>query len=124
MFALANAGVTLGEINIVQSLTSPVSLGVAFGLVLGKPVGIGLFSYFLVRTRLAVLSAGVSWPQILGAGMLGGIGFTMSLFIASLSFSDPLLLDSTKVGILLASLISGVLGVSFLAAFGVKRKEK
>lgn len=123
VFALANAGVTFGRIDVVQALTSPVTLGVTFGLVLGKPIGIGLFSYLLVRTRLSLLPSGVSWSHIVGAGLLGGIGFTMSLFIASLSFSDHTLLDSTKVGILLASLISAVLGIAFLAGPWAKRKE-
>ncbi|MEO8596511.1 MAG: Na+/H+ antiporter NhaA [Candidatus Solibacter sp.] len=85
-------------------------MGVALGLLLGKPIGIGLASWLAVRIRLAVLPAGVSWNHIHGAAWLGGIGFTMSLFIAALAFSDPELLKMAKFGILAGSLSAGLVG--------------
>jgi len=106
VFALANAGVSLGT----GLVTTRVSLGVMAGLVLGKQIGITGFAWLAVRTKLASMPRGTTWRQIYGASWLGGIGFTMSLFIASLAFSDPLLLSVAKVGILSASLLAGVTG--------------
>jgi NhaA family Na+:H+ antiporter len=122
VFALANAGLTLGTFDIAHALTSPVTLGVTFGLLFGKPLGIVLFSYLFTRRGLSSLPAGVSWSHIIGAGILGGIGFTMSLFITSLSFRDPLMRDFAKVGILIGSFVSGTLGIAFLHVFPVRRK--
>ncbi|MDB4880816.1 MAG: Na(+)/H(+) antiporter nhaA [Gemmatimonadetes bacterium] len=110
VFALANAGVTLSGDAIGAALGSPVTLGVALGLVLGKPVGITLFSWLAVRLGFAGLPRGVSWPMIAGAGVLGGIGFTMALFIAGLAFADAALLDAAKAGVLAASTLAGVGG--------------
>ena len=109
VFALANAGVVLTG-DIAATLSQPVALGIIAGLVLGKPVGIVLASWLAVRSGLASLPAGVSWSHIHGAGWLGGIGFTMSLFIAGLAFTDAGLLTMAKLGILTASLIAGIVG--------------
>jgi NhaA family Na+:H+ antiporter len=109
LFALANAGIALGS-HSLSALAHPVSLGVMAGLVVGKPLGITLFAWLAVRSGLAAMPTGVTWRQICGAGWLGGIGFTMSLFIASLAFGDIPLLSVAKVGILTASLIAGVVG--------------
>jgi NhaA family Na+:H+ antiporter len=122
LFALANAGLTIGTINMAQALTSPVALGVVVGLFIGKPLGIVLFSWLFTKMNLSSLPAGVTWPHIVGAGMLGGIGFTMSLFITSLSFGDPLTLDFAKVGVLIASFISGTAGIAFLQIFSMRSK--
>jgi NhaA family Na+:H+ antiporter len=84
------------------------------GLVLGKPLGIVLFSWIAVRSRLADLPTGATWTQVTGVGALCGIGFTMSLFIAGLAFPDPALLRSAKLGILSASLVAGVAGTVLL----------
>lgn len=111
VFALANAGVRV-EAN---ALATPVALAVAAGLVLGKPLGIVLFSYASVRMGLTRLPDGVGWPMMLGAGCLGGIGFTMSLFIAGLGLEGTLL-DEAKVGILAGSALSAVLGCLLLIA--------
>jgi Na+:H+ antiporter, NhaA family len=108
LFALANAGVSLG--GGLASITSPISLGILLGLILGKPLGITLFAWLAVRTRLAVLPADASWMMIHGAGWLGGIGFTMSLFIAGLAFDHPALLTQAKLGIFAASLLAGSAG--------------
>ncbi len=113
VFALANAGVVLGG-ETVSALTNRVGLGVICGLALGKPIGIVTFSWFATRTKLAAMPDKASWRQILGVGMLAGIGFTMSLFIANLAFGDAPLLETAKVGILAASVASGVAGVIVL----------
>jgi Na+:H+ antiporter, NhaA family len=113
VFALANAGVALGG-GAARSVVAPVSLGVIFGLVIGKPTGIVLFSWLATRTRLAAMLDGIGWRQIVGVGMLGGIGFTMSLFIANLAFGDGHALETAKVGILVASVVSGIAGAIVL----------
>jgi NhaA family Na+:H+ antiporter len=116
-FALANAGVVLsGEIG--GHLTDPITLGVALGLLLGKPLGIMLASWFAVRIGWAGLPEGVSWNCIHGAAWLGGIGFTMSLFIGALAFADQELLARAKFGILVGSLIAGLVGSGILLATG------
>jgi NhaA family Na+:H+ antiporter len=108
IFALANAGVTL---EFDQSLLSMVSIGIILGLVLGKALGITLFTWAAVRLRLADLPRNVSMRQIFGASWLAGIGFTMSLFIAGNAFrGNPDLLDEAKAGILVASVLAGVIG--------------
>jgi NhaA family Na+:H+ antiporter len=109
IFALANAGVALDTAQLVH----PVALAVALGLVLGKPLGILLFSWLAVRIGLARLPTNVNWTVMLGASCLAGIGFTMSLFVASLSLGDDLL-AAGKVGTLAGSVISAVLGCSIL----------
>jgi NhaA family Na+:H+ antiporter len=113
LFALANAGVKLGG-DIGSALSSPEALGVACGLLLGKPIGIVALSWLAVRIGLAALPAGVTWAHIWGAGFLAGIGFTMSLFIASLAFGQSPTLTMAKTGILVGSLASGVVGWALL----------
>ena len=114
LFALANAGVSLrGDIG--ATFTSTITAGVLLGLVVGKPVGILTASWLAVRAGLASLPGGVDWRQLGAVGMLCGIGFTMSLFIATLAFDGaPLLLDEAKIGVLSASLIAGVVGAALL----------
>jgi Na+:H+ antiporter, NhaA family len=109
LFALANAGVSLGA-DAAQAVASPIALGAVLGLVLGKPLGITGFSWLAVRLGFASLPTGVTWPMLAGAGVLGGIGFTMALFIAGLAFGDATLLEAAKLGILTASVITGVTG--------------
>jgi NhaA family Na+:H+ antiporter len=110
IFALANAGVRLDAAALPGALTNSVTLGILFGLLVGKPLGIFLFSWLAVRLRLCDIPADVSWRQVLGAGILGGIGFTMSLFITTLAFADPALVTNAKVGIFAASLLAGLSG--------------
>ena len=111
LFALANAGVDLTGGDLGAVLASPVTLGVLLGLVLGKPIGITLFSWLAVRFGLGELPGGVNWRLIHGAAWLGGIGFTMSIFVAGLAFPQaPTLLTDAKLGILTASLIAGTVG--------------
>jgi NhaA family Na+:H+ antiporter len=109
LFALANAGVPIEPSAFGQA----VALAVAAGLVLGKPLGIVLFSWLAVRAGWASLPAGIGWPAMIGAGCLGGIGFTMSLFIAALALEGGLL-DAAKIGILAGSAVSAILGMALL----------
>jgi NhaA family Na+:H+ antiporter len=122
MFALANAGVVIGA-GILQSLMHPVTIGIAMGLVLGKMLGVVVFAWLAVSTGLAERPAGTTWRQFLGVGALAGIGFTMSLFIASLAFGDTPLIDNAKVGILAASVVAGVLGAAILLGSGRRATE-
>jgi NhaA family Na+:H+ antiporter len=117
IFALANAGVHLGG-NLAQSFGDRVTLGIILGLVIGKPIGITLFAWLSVRTGLAALPAGATWRAIRGVSLLGGIGFTMSLFIAGLAFPGaPQLNEDAKIGIFVASLIAGIAGYAALRGF-------
>jgi NhaA family Na+:H+ antiporter len=111
--ALSYAGLVFGTV-AARELADPISLGVICGLVFGKPIGIVLFSWLATQSRLATMLAGISWRQIFGVGMLGGIGFTMSLFVANLAFRDTLALELAKVGILAASVVAGVAGAIIL----------
>jgi NhaA family Na+:H+ antiporter len=117
LFALANAGVTLA--GAARVLDSPVAHGVLLGLIVGKPVGIALASWLAVRLGVAALPAGVTWRALGGVAMLGGIGFTMSLFIAGLAFgASPGELTAAKLGTLTASLVAGVTGWFLLRSTG------
>lgn len=113
LFALANAGVVLGS-HAAAALGTPVTLGVMVGLVFGKPIGITLFSWLAVRSRVAALPTGVSWRAVHSLSWIGGIGFTMSLFIAGLAFGASPLLESAKLGILSSSVIAGIIGWTLL----------
>lgn len=115
LFALANAGVALDS-DVLSELLHPVSLGIALGLVLGKPFGVVIFSWLVVSFRLADLPNQTHWRQIVGVGFLAGIGFTMSLFITDLAFESAVRINLAKIGILGASLIAGVLGWGLLRA--------
>jgi NhaA family Na+:H+ antiporter len=110
LFALANAGVSLSSSALSGAVSNPITTGVIAGLVIGKPLGVTAFAWLAVRSGIAVLPAGVTWRMVSGAGILGGIGFTMALFIAGLAFPEPGLLDAAKVGILAASTVTGVGG--------------
>jgi NhaA family Na+:H+ antiporter len=114
LFALANTGIMLGD-GWVEGLTSSNSLGIFTGLFLGKPAGIVLMSLLAIRMRWSRLPVGTSWRHILGAGFLGGIGFTMSIFITLLAFTDPAIVQSSKASILLTSLFAGVAGYVILS---------
>jgi NhaA family Na+:H+ antiporter len=113
LFALANAGVTLPA-DLLAFGREPAVLATALGLVIGKPVGIFGAAWLAVRLRLAALPADADWSRVFGVAVLGGIGFTMSLFIAGLAFADQRL-DAAKVGVLAGSLVTGVLGALILA---------
>ncbi len=116
IFALSNAGVALSG-NLLATLTAPVTLGVILGLVIGKPLGITLFAWLAVKVGLADKPSAVSWTALHFVAWLGGIGFTMSLFVAGLAFATPetaILLEESKLGILMASIIAGGVGYVLL----------
>ncbi|ADG82937.1 Na+/H+ antiporter NhaA [Thermincola potens] len=124
VFALANAGVEINLGNLAGQLKTPVSLGIILGLFLGKQIGIVGLSYIMVRAKLAVLPRDVHWRHIYGAGILGGIGFTMSLFIASLAFINPDLLSTAKIAIITGSAVSATVGMIFLRLAGRERDSQ
>jgi Na+:H+ antiporter, NhaA family len=109
LFAFANAGVSLAGFKL-SAMLAPVPLGIAAGLFLGKQLGIFAATWLAVKLRLAEMPAGASWRQVYGTAALGGIGFTMSLFIGSLAFPDPSYAVAVRVGVLIGSLASGLLG--------------
>ena len=118
IFALANAGVRVSWDDLTSAFSEPVTLGVLLGLVVGKPVGIMIFSLLAVRLGIGKQPAGATWPQIFGVAMLGGIGFTVALFVTELAFGPGALADQAKIGILAASAIAGVAGFIYLRAVG------
>lgn len=117
LFAFANAGVRVVE-SPMSELFGTAATGIALGLIVGKPVGIALFSWLAVRMGISALPQGVRWSHIVGAGLLGGIGFTMSIFVSSLAFTDSAALTEAKAAILVSSVIAGVLGYSVLRFLG------
>jgi len=123
IFAFFNAGLPLHDMPVVNAVVHPVTMGCFLGLLVGKPLGVGLASYFAVRAGVATLPANVTWIHIIGAGMLGGIGFTMSLFISGLSFTEPLLLNYSKLGVFAGSILSAVAGLCFLG-FAIYRENR
>lgn len=123
IFALANTNIKF-ESSMIDGLSSPLGLGIIFGLALGKPIGVMLFSWLSVKTGIAKLPQQAKWSHILGLGLLAGIGFTMSIFIALLSFKSPEYQAEAKFAILIASLISGLSGFLFLSALSKKESKK
>lgn len=119
IFALANTNITF-ESGMVKGLASPLGLGIILGLFVGKALGVSLFSYLAVKLKLANLPSAANWKHIIGVGMLAGIGFTMSIFIAMLSFSDHLHVVEAKFAILCASILSGMVGFIFLKSLKSK----
>jgi NhaA family Na+:H+ antiporter len=117
LFAFANAGVSLHGVTL-NGLASTLPLGIIAGLLIGKPLGIGLFCWLALRLKLAQLPEGTCYQQVMAVGILCGIGFTMSIFIAGLAFGgvDPALINWAKLGILIGSLLSAVVGYSWLRA--------
>ncbi len=109
-FAFVNAGLELHG-NFSQMIFNKASLGIILGLVLGKQIGILLFSFLAVKSKICILPNGINWKMMYAVSILGGIGFTMSLFVSSLAFASPDIIDQCKFGILTASLISSVLGI-------------
>jgi len=112
LFALANAGVPLGGLGDGLSASTGVALGVGLGLVVGKPLGVVVCSWLAVRLGVASLPQGVTWGGVLVVGCVAGIGFTMSLFIGALAFSDPATLAVAKLAVLAGSALAGVVGLA------------
>jgi NhaA family Na+:H+ antiporter len=114
LFALANAGVRI-EGSLVELLFHPISLGIIAGLVLGKLIGISLFSHLIVKLKISSLPKGMDFRQVYGVALLAGIGFTMSIFISDLAFADETSIQIAKVGVFAASIIAGILGMTLLS---------
>ena len=110
LFALSNAGVEI-RANFFTDIVNPVSIGVFTGLVFGKIAGVLIFTWLLVKLNIATLPQQITWKHVIGLGLLAGVGFTMSLFITALAFTDSQMIDQSKYGILLASLGAAILGV-------------
>lgn len=121
LFALANTAIIIDD-NWLESLSSPASQGIAFGLIIGKPLGILLFTWLAVQIKIAEKPTGVTWNQLLGVGALGGIGFTMSIFVTLLAFDSSLVINHGKFAILISSLIAGLIGFIWLS-FSLKTKK-
>lgn len=121
LFALANTSVVI-DTNWASSLTTNSSLGIMLGLIVGKPLGILLFCFTAVTLKFSSLPYAIRWKHILGVGMLAGIGFTMSIFITILAFNQKTVIDHSKIAILIASLVSGIIGFLYLK-FMLKSKK-
>ncbi len=118
VFALANTAIIISG-GFSAIISEPLSLGIIAGLTLGKPIGVFLFSYVLIKLKFSSLPDDVNFKQILGAGMMAGIGFTMSIFITLLAFENPDYIDLSKISVMIASLLSGVLGYIVLKTVSV-----
>ncbi len=115
IFAMANTGVAISGEALISGFTSATGLAIILGLVVGKPLGIGVASYIAVRSGLASLPAGTGWGHVIGVGLLGGIGFTVSLFITDLAFAgDDAVIDNAKIAVLSASVLASALGAVVL----------
>jgi NhaA family Na+:H+ antiporter len=122
VFALANAGVEVGGDKVGDALSSRVSLGIVLGLVVGKPLGITLASWLAVRFGVGELPRGTTWRSVLGVASVAGIGFTVSLFVTELAFDDGSIIDEAKLGVLVASLLSALIGAVLVIADWRRRR--
>ena len=116
IFALVNTCIPIGA-DWASGLSQPNSIGIFLGLVVGKPLGVLLFSMLAVKTKLCRLPSELSLSHLMGAGLLAGIGFTMSIFVSLLAFEDELLINNSQVMVLLASLVAATLGYLWFMAF-------
>ncbi len=113
LFALANTALAINA-DVASRLTHPLMLGVMVGLCIGKPIGIALFSWLAIRFNLASIPQGSNWKQLFAAGILGGIGFTMSIFISMLAFTQPEYQDLARIAILISSTVAGLVGYALM----------
>lgn len=113
IFALANTAIILNS-NWHVALSYNYTLGIALGLLLGKPIGIVLFCFLAIQLKICKLPEDINWKAIIGVGFLGGIGFTMSIFITLLAYSDETLISNSKIMILVSSLVAGIIGFLYL----------
>lgn len=123
IFALANAGVNFSGVTVDMIFDNHIALGVMLGLLIGKPIGIVLTSYVLTRTKLAPKNEALTLQRLLGIALLASIGFTMSMFVATLAFKSPTALMQAKIGIFAASIVGGVLGYLILSRCNDKPKD-
>lgn len=124
VFAFANAGVTLSSELLAAATSGTVAIGIAAGLLIGKPVGVFAGTWLATTLRVAELPSGVQWRHVVGVGMLAGIGFTVSLFINDLAFDDPDVVAQAKIGIFFASLVAGLAGYAFLRFIRSTQEDK
>jgi len=124
VFALANAGVAFGADAYKSEFMAPMASGIFLGLLAGKPLGIYLFSRLACRMKIAQLPSGIKWSQMMAIGIVGGIGFTMSLFIDSLAFTDPVMVDVGKAAIIVTSVVSAAVGYVAVSITGNKSRLK
>ncbi|WP_187478126.1 Na+/H+ antiporter NhaA [Amniculibacterium sp. G2-70] len=122
IFALANTNISFHK-GMVDHLASPFSLGIILGLFAGKVMGINLFSFIAIKLNISQLPDKSTWTHLIGAGLLAGIGFTMSIFIAVICFKDPIIQDEAKFAILIASIVSGFAGYSLLNALAKRKRN-
>lgn len=120
IFAFANTAIVLHS-EMIGGLTSSMGLGIIFGLLVGKSLGILFTCWLCVKSKLANLPEGATWKQMFGVGLLGGIGFTMSIFVAMLSFNDATHIEEAKLAVLLTSLAAGALGYTYLSILSKKK---
>lgn len=120
IFAFVNTAIVL-HYEMIDGLTSSMGLGIIVGLIVGKSIGIFLTCWICVKSKIANLPEGATWKHIFGVGMLGGIGFTMSIFVAMLSFKDPAHIEEAKLAVLLASITAGILGYTYLSMLNKRR---
>jgi NhaA family Na+:H+ antiporter len=123
LFALANAGVAFAGVDLSQQAPRWVLAGVALALVAGKPLGVVVVTWLMVRLGIGRLPPGVDWGGVVLIGLLAGIGFTMSIFVAMLAFTDADLLGAAKLGVLLGSTVAGILGLAWGKAWLRRRGQ-
>ncbi len=123
LFALANTAVQIPD-SWIPALLEVNSLGIFLGLLIGKPLGIFTFAYLSVKTKLTSLPVDLKWPQIASVGFMGGIGFTMSIFITLLAFQEDNFIDESKIVILISSVFAGVIGFLLLNHFLTKEQTR
>ena len=123
LFALANAGIVFTSDTLSDAASSRVTLGVAAGLLIGNPLGVLGMTWLAVRLGIGQLPSGVAWRHVLGAGFLAGIGFTVAIFVSSIAFDDPAVVDQAKMGVFAASLVAGATGYLFLRLSGRARAQ-
>ena len=123
LFALANAGIVFTPDTLSEAVASPITIGVAVGLLVGNPLGIMGLTWLAVRVGLGQLPSGVRWRHVLGVGFLAGIGFTVAIFISGIAFDDRAVVDQAKMGIFGASIVAGVAGYLFLRIAGARAPD-
>lgn len=123
VFAVANTNITFQN-GMIEGLAGNLGLGIVLGLFLGKPAGIFFMSWLSVRLKISQLPENTNWPHVLGLGLLGGIGFTMSIFIALLSFKNPQFQTEAKFAVLTASILSGICGFMLLSSYNKRKADR
>jgi NhaA family Na+:H+ antiporter len=122
LFALSNAGIRL-DFSAISELGSTMSLGIIFGLLFGKPVGITLMSFITTKLKITNIPEGVSWSDVFCVNILAGIGFTMSIFVTKLAYTDKVMIETAKFSIIIASFLSGIIGYIILSSLNIGKRN-